>query len=324
MSQLTPRGSSSIQIIRTRKAKTPQEAVVGDFETAVIRAGVPPVGTESSSWLFDLSGRILGRSGVLRSLRPGTGVRLVGLMGCAERQLVPYGLRSTLGLYVWDCWPSAEDRWASLFRRWKPSFVFFTSSDAHRYWAPRLPHTLATWAPEAIEPRRYPPGPDLRDRDATLLELGRRHDPFHSAAFEHLAKRRARHTFSTPSRPFVFPDHPRLIAGLQNTVAMACFPGSMSHPEGRTGHWESMTHRYLEAICTRTLVVGHIPPEMIDLFGFKPGIDVDPDQPGELLDQLQSDPGQFQDLVNRARKRLLEVASWDVRVKEILGCLPMY
>ena len=193
------------QIIRNRKNGWPQERVVADFENAVIRAGVAPVGTEKPSWLLDSSGRLLSRSGVLRPLGPATGIRLVGLMGRAESQLVPHGLRSTLCLYIWECWPDTDGRWASFFGRWKPLFVFFTSSEAQRHWAPRLPNALTSWAPEAIEPRRYPPGPDLCDRGTTVLELGRRHDAFHRSASEYLAKQGADHLYARPVNRSYFP-----------------------------------------------------------------------------------------------------------------------
>jgi hypothetical protein len=80
-----------------------------------------------------------------------------------------------------------------------------------------------------------------------------------------------------------------------------------------------MTHRYLEAAATKTLIVGAIPGEMKDLFGFTPGIEVDPSCPEEVLQQLVDDPAQFQHLVDRTHQRLRQVATWDVRVAEMLS-----
>jgi len=310
-------------VIRTRKGDAPQELVIGDLEAALVRAGCTPLGTgRSHPPVVDGALRGLARLGALRPLSASGPVAVAGLMGCEERQLVPYGLRGRTALYVWDCWPTATSRWASFFRRWRPAAVYLSCQEASRFWAARLPGTAVSWAPEAIDATAYPPGPSLRDRSTVLLELGRRHTAFHERSRRHLAARGARHLFSAPDRQFVFSGRPGLVAGLHDAVASACFPGSRADPAGRTGTWATMTHRYLEAVATRTRVVGHVPAEMTELFGFRPGVDVDPQRPEELLDALVTEPERFQPLVDRAYRRLLQVATWDVRVAQLLATLP--
>jgi glycosyltransferase involved in cell wall biosynthesis len=82
-----------------------------------------------------------------------------------------------------------------------------------------------------------------------------------------------------------------------------------------------MSHRYLEAAATRTLIAGKVPAEMIELFGFAPGIDVCPNEMGDFAAELDRDPTGYQGLVDAAYARLLEVATWEVRSREILAML---
>jgi hypothetical protein len=310
---------SSAELIRCRNTGTFQESVVADAEAAFVRAGLVGLGSGRPNAVLDTAGRVLGRAGLLRRVRATGRIRVAALLGPAERQLIPYGLRGRTAWYVWDCWPTAERRWASMFERWQPAFVFFTARAAAEYWGPRLPFARVVWSPEAVEPSVYPPGQRLVGRSVVLTEMGRRHPGFHVRAAEHMTRRNATHLFSTQEQRFLFPSRDSLAQGLADSVASVCYPGALSDPSGRTGPWETMTHRYLEAAATRTLIVGAIPSEMIDLFGFTPGLNINPDSPGEILDKLIDDPGQFQDLVDRTYRRLLEVGTWDVRVAQILS-----
>jgi len=308
-----------LSFMRCRGAGSPQEEVIRDAEAAFLRAGLDPLGNGRANAVLDGTGRIAGRLNLVRPIARVGSVKFIGLMGPAERQLIPRGMTGRLAWYVWDCWPNRQDRWQSMFDRWKPEFVFFASRSAARFWGPRLPGSHVQWAPEAVESGIYLPGPELSQRRTTLLEIGRRHPEFHDRAARYLSDRGAKHIHSRPELPFVFPDRRALVQGLQSSVASICYPGSWTDPNGRTGSWESMTHRYLEAAATKTLIVGAIPGEMKDLFGFTPGIEIDPSCPEEVLQQLVDDPAQYQHLVDRTHQRLQQVATWDVRVAEMLS-----
>ena len=311
-------GRRDAVLLQCRKTGAPQEAVIHDAEAAFMRAGLTVVGDGRSQRVIDDAGRAAGRLRLARPLTRRGSLKIVCLLGPAERQLMPHALSGRTAWYVWDCWPTAADRWRSIFNRWRPQHVFFATRDAADHWRDKLPWASVHWSPEAVEPGVYEAGPDLAGRPVAVLEMGRRHPTFHRNAVDHLSTRGARHVHSTPSQPFVFPDRASLVSGLHRSVASVCYPGTWTDPGGRTGPWESMTHRYLEAAATRTLIIGHLPSEMVDLFGFRPGIEVDPADVHDVLDQIVDDPARFQPLVDRTHARLLDVATWDVRVKQIL------
>ena len=65
--------------------------------------------------------------------------------------------------------------------------------------------------------------------------------------------------------------------------------------------------------------MGHCPRELEDLFGYNPVVEI---EPGKELEQILSVLEHIQDyepLVERNYKRLLETSTWELRVEIILG-----
>lgn len=309
--------TANVSVIETRKGSAFSEMVVNDFENGLVRAGFDRRHRAGWSSFWDAFGRGSGRVGLVsRTRETGRPAAVVGMMGLAERQLYPYIFSQRLVPFIWDCWPDREDDWRRFFSRHQFSKVALTSQDAARYWSREFPDLDVVWAAEAIDHRSYRPGAPLADRPSVLLEVGRRYQLAHQTAERTLAGLGAAsgHQYDrrTTAEPFL-PTRADLISALRLNRALLCHPGSISDPQGRTGGWETMTHRYLEAVATKTLVLGNVPREMTELFGFEPGVTTDNQELPEALEVLYRDPASFQPLVDRAHARLLEVATWDVR-----------
>lgn len=311
--------STNLRYIPTRKGSAFSEAVVADFESSLDRNGFEAAKQTGCPLLWDTLGKLS------RPLRyaPGTSRRrtsraIVGLMGPAERQLFPYLYRYEVFPYIWDCWPSRHNDWESLFTRYGFEHIGLTCRQAAEFWEPRLRTTRVHWTPEAIEHSEYPVGPPLAGRPHVLLEIGRTYQVAHQQAAHALAHLDNAHTHPSQEhqKPYLETRH-ELVGALHGHRALLCYPGSISHPNGRTRNWQSMTHRYLEAVATKTLVLGHVPAEMELLFGFRPGINATPDELPNIVMQLVAEPEKYQELVDRAYQRLLHVAIWDVRVRDL-------
>lgn len=310
-------------VVVTRKRGYPHtgwmwEDIVGDFESALIAGGARPLGSGRPNGALDGVGRVLGRMpGMLPRL--GDDVRVLPLMGTKPRLAFPHGYRGRLVLFVWDCWPSETRRWERIFELLRPSLVCFTARDAAEYWGPRLGGERAVWLPEAIDPHVYRPDRALADRAVDLLEMGRRHEPFHAAAVELFQSMPGRqHVFSRPDGPPLFRTRADLVSGIGATKMLACFPASTTHPEGRARSWEVMTYRYLEAAASKTLIVGQIPRDMVELFGFVPGLQLDAADVASLLADVLERPEDYQGLVDRTHRRLLEIGTWSTRAEQVI------
>jgi hypothetical protein len=94
----------------------------------------------------------------------------------------------------------------------------------------------------------------------------------------------------------------------------------MTHPE-RSGGVETVTLRYFESLASRCLVVGKCPAELHDLFGYNPIIEIDAHRPSEQIIEILTEIDRYQEFVDKNRARLLEVGTWDARVKEMLDTI---
>jgi len=94
----------------------------------------------------------------------------------------------------------------------------------------------------------------------------------------------------------------------------------MTHPE-RSGNTETVTHRFFESIASRCLIVGHCPDELIELFGYNPVVELNPETCASEIQQIIDDIDQFQDLVDKNYSVLIEKGTWDARATSMLQTL---
>ena len=176
----------------------------------------------------------------------------------------------------------------------------------------------AAWLPEATDPRVYASSKPLAERGTDVLELGRRHETFHAQVVHPLAAAGLAHRYEIVKGQVVFPSLDALVAGLGDTKLSIVFPSSMTHP-GRSGHVETVTHKYFESMASRCILVGHCPAELHDLFGYNPVIEVDWSDPAGHVRAILENLDAHVDLVERNFSRLLDVGTWDTRVQTLVA-----
>jgi hypothetical protein len=118
----------------------------------------------------------------------------------------------------------------------------------------------------------------------------------------------------------VFPTKSALVKGLSEAMISVCYPSSVTHPE-RSGASETVTHRFFESIASRCLIVGHCPNELIELFGYNPGVELKPETCVNEIQQIIDNIDQFQPLVDRNYSALMERGTWDARAASMLQTL---
>ena len=94
----------------------------------------------------------------------------------------------------------------------------------------------------------------------------------------------------------------------------------MTHPDYARGV-ETLTLRYFECMASRSLVVGHCPQELADLYGYNPIIEADLNRPGEQLREILGSIQDYQSLVDRNYQTTIERGTWHQRVREIIAAL---
>ncbi len=239
---------------------------------------------------------------------------IIALNWSSETRLFPVTYTHEMIPWITDCWPEDIRKWEQIFRRHHMKHVFFSSRDAVNLFAPNFPHIRFHWLPEAIDPTPFSPKKPLASRSIDVFEMGRSSSTFHEAikstlyehSFQHL-----HHTFIEPVQKFQ--------AVLADTKILVCFPKSYTHP--KTIKFETTTARYFQGIASGCLLIGHSPLELVDLFGYNPVIEVEAGNEQNQLMSILSQPAIYQEFVHKNYARLLEVGTFDVRVKELLATL---
>ena len=69
---------------------------------------------------------------------------------------------------------------------------------------------------------------------------------------------------------------------------------------------------------SRIVMVGRAPKELINLIGYNPVIDWDGNDASPLVSDILGNIGKYQDLVNRNYETAKKMASWEMRMKDIM------
>jgi hypothetical protein len=288
------------------------------LQEALTRAGVPGIENLRSGPLRHAA-RIAFKCGMVRTLTKSSGNVITMASWGRTWPAFPQCLTSNVVPWVYDCWGPQIPLWHTSLRRLRCTHIFCSAKLAIDRLREGLPRATFHWLPEAADPNWYNPKKSLAERSVSLLEIGRRHPRFHASAKPVMEHEKLTHLYAEGDE-YMFHNATGLHAVLADTVALCCYPKTSTHPK-EAGGIETFTLRYFEAIANRCICVGTCPRELIDLFGFNPVIEVNPDTAGEQLREVLRAPDAYQSHVDRCYARYLEVGTFDHRVREMLAVL---
>ncbi len=236
----------------------------------------------------------------------------VVLLGHYFRNSLPFfALGGRKFVYMFDAWPSVHQEIVAFTTDFGVEQLFVSSSQAAEQLSKLDIKAQVHWVPEATEPENYHFRPyALKDID--VVQFGRKWDAYHERIFEPLIAHGRTYLYEKSKGQVIFPNREVFLNALARTRISICFPSNVTHPE-RAGNICTLTHRYLESMAAKCLVVGIQPPEMDGLFDHKPVIPADLTDPaGQLLDIL-AHFDDYLDLIERNYRAVLESHSWLVR-----------
>lgn len=82
-----------------------------------------------------------------------------------------------------------------------------------------------------------------------------------------------------------------------------------------------MTWRYLQSMASKCLVLGRMPDEMRELFGYVPIIEIDMKRPAEQLYEILQNLEDYSDLIERNYACVVQNHQWVNRISAIEDCL---
>jgi len=244
------------------------------------------------------------------------------LMGLRFRKCMPYFTFSKRKyLYIFDAWPQYHDKIIEFAKLYKVNSLFVTS----RQVAERLQESSrcpVDWIPEGIEPTSYRYY-NYQEKNIDVLEFGRKHLPYHKDICGALAKMGKVHLYEQEKGNLIFPTRESFIDGLAHAKISICIPSNITHAE-RAGNIETMTIRYLQSMVSKCLIVGHAPTEMVDIFGYNPVLEIDPQNPVQQLNHVLSLYDDFIPMIERNYNEVLAHHTWTMRWAEITHLLTEY
>lgn len=213
---------------------------------------------------------------------------------------------------IWDCWPKQVESVAAFFRKHQVKTAIFTSSQTADVFRDLFPKMNIQTITEGIKIDLYSSGNILSDRKIDILEIGRKDGNF----FKSPLPEGINH-IKTGNFARIFQSDEEFRAALADTKVTVTVP-RCDVDKKTAGNIETLTQRYWECMLSRIVMVGRAPKELIDLIGYNPVIDWDGNDASPLVSDILENIGKYQDLVNRNYETAKKMASWEMRMKDIM------
>jgi len=216
---------------------------------------------------------------------------------------------------VWDCWPKQVEGVASFFKKHQVRTAIFTSSQTADIFRAMFPQMNILAITEGIKVDLYLKGKSLSDRKIDILEVGRKDGNFFKTPLpestNHVKTGNFDRTFQTDN------EFRKALADTKVTITVP----RCDVDKKVAGNIETLTQRYWECMLSRIVMVGRAPKELIDLIGYNPVVDWDGHDATPLVTDILENIGEYQDLVDRNYETARKMASWDIRVRQIMEYL---
>lgn len=213
---------------------------------------------------------------------------------------------------IWDCWPKQVESVAAFFRKHQVKTAIFTSSQTADVFRGLFPQMNILTITEGIKIDLYSSGNILSDRKIDILEIGRKDGNF----FKSPLPEGINH-IKTGNFARAFQGDEEFRAALADTKVTVTVP-RCDVDKKTAGNIETLTQRYWECMLSRIVMVGRAPKELINLIGYNPVIDWDGNDASPLVSDILENIEKYQDLVNRNYETAKEMASWEMRMKDIM------
>jgi len=239
--------------------------------------------------------------------------RFVVMMAWEPYKCLPFFVLSShyKSIYLFDAWQHDHEDIKSSAVFYKIDYIFTSSSQAASLLRETVKDIRIKWIPEGITPNEYKFLPyDKKNID--VLSVGRKYNQHHEKIVKELEQLGLTYIYEKNKGQLIFPDRKDFINGLARSKISICVPSSVTHPE-RAGNIETMTIRYLQSMVSKCLVLGHAPQEMIDVFGYKPVIELDMKNPVSQISYLLDNFNSYVPLIEKNYKEVLNNHTWENR-----------
>jgi len=242
------------------------------------------------------------------------GVNFVSMISGDFRFLIPHAFTSRSNfIYMYDVWPRFHGWIFPLLDFFNIKCIFFSSKQVYEIFTEKYKHIKckAFWIPEALQIDDYKFNA-YHTRNIDVLEFGRMYDEYHELIKGALADQGRNHIFRTPDKYFLFADKPAFTQALASSKIVICVPSNITNPE-RSEYISSMTLRYLQAMASKCLIVGLLPTDMEELFGYNPIVAIDMPRADTQILEILENYEQYQPLIEKNYQAVVTNHQWKNR-----------
>ena len=230
------------------------------------------------------------------------------------RLLIPYAFSSSNNfIYMYDVWPRFHAWIFPLLDFFNVKYVFFSSKQVLEIYNRQYSHIKckAMWVPEALIAGDYSYR-SYQERDIDVLEFGRMYNEYHELIKDSLIFHKKNHVFRTPDKYFLFADKHAFTTALASSKIVICVPSNITNPE-RSEFISSMTLRYLQAMASKCLIVGLLPSDMEEIFGYNPVVEIDMDNAASQIINILAHYEDYLPLIEKNYREVLDHHQWQNR-----------
>lgn len=316
-----------IYVVHTPSKSSDFNTFISQFTESLIINGY-----KSTSYIFPhslraLVGRMMSITHFHIKCKYNNAAYLVPICGIGlDTGVIPWGLYSDIVPFLWDCWPSNQEKLIKTINLLKCKLVFVTSSQVQKIFQEKCHNSTIIYIPEGIDTKLYDKGTKLIERQHDIIEIGRQHYAYHDIVLKLHSENKIKDPLynvydSKGQRLKTMASNIQELAGLisQSKIAIS-FPHCDTNPK-HAGNIETLTQRYWESMLSRNVIIGRAPKELIELIGYDPVINVDWTSPEKQLLSILNDINSYQPLVDKNYKTALEYAGWDKRIALITKAL---
>ncbi|WP_185960413.1 glycosyltransferase [Pedobacter westerhofensis] len=216
-------------------------------------------------------------------------------------------------IYMYDVWPRFH-RWIfPLLDVFNITYVFFSSKQVFEDYQRKYPQSRckAMWLPEALDSNEYtflPPA----ERSIDVLEFGRIYDDYHHRIVNELSLHKKNHLYRSAGMPVLFEGKAAFTEALSKSRVVICTPSNITHPE-RAEYISTMTLRYLQAMASKCLIIGVLPSDMEEAFGYNPIVEIDMPNAGAQIIHVLDNFDTYQSLIEKNYAEVKARHQWQNR-----------
>jgi spore maturation protein CgeB len=218
-------------------------------------------------------------------------------------------------LYIMDAWPSYHARIEKAIKLFGIKTIFFSSQQVAAIFREKGILSNAIWLPEAVRIEKYTFLP-MPNRDIDVLNFGRKWDLHHDMIVEPLVKANITYLYEKIKGVIVLPQRADFLDALSRAKITICVPSNITHPQ-RSGDISTITMRYFQCMASKSIVLGVAPPELLELFGYNPIVEININNPFEQIQFILSHLEDYDELIERNYLEVKKNHTWAARWETI-------